>query len=152
MSLSLRDLILAHVPEDGSAIGNMVLLALLREQVPGLSDEEYAAAKDDLVAEGLLGKGRGRGGSVFLAGVEDDEDGEDDGERVDGDGLAHEKRLEDVAFELLDADDDGEHDDRGDRSVGDERDDDGDGQGALHGGSRGGHGSSVRRGRGPRPR
>lgn len=77
MSLSLRDLILAHVPEDGSAIGNMALLALLREQVPGLSDEEYAAAKDHLVAEGLLGKGRGRGGSVFLAGVEDDEDGED---------------------------------------------------------------------------
>lgn len=77
MSLSLRDLILAHVPEDGSAIGNMALLALLREQVPGLSDEEYAAAKDDLVAEGLLGKGRGRGGSVFLAGIEDDEDGED---------------------------------------------------------------------------
>lgn len=77
MSLSLRDLILAHVPEDGSAIGNMALLALLREQMSGLSDEEYAAAKDDLVAEGLLGKGRGRGGSVFLAGIEDDEDGED---------------------------------------------------------------------------
>ncbi|WP_206073288.1 site-specific DNA-methyltransferase [Erythrobacter colymbi] len=76
----MRDLILAHVPEDGSAIGNMALLALLREQVPGLSDEEYAAAKDDLVAEGLLGKGRGRGGSVFLASIEDDEDGEDDGE------------------------------------------------------------------------
>lgn len=76
MSLSLRDLILAHVPEDGSAIGNMALLALLREQVPSLSDEEYVAAKDDLVAQGLLGKGRGRGGSVFLAGIEDDEEDE----------------------------------------------------------------------------
>lgn len=83
MSLSLRDLILAHVPEDGSAIGNLALLALLREQVPGLSDEDYAAAKDDLVAEGLLGKGRGRGGTVFLAGIDDDEDDGEDGE--DGD-------------------------------------------------------------------
>lgn len=83
MSQSLRDLILAHIPEDGSAIGNLALLALLREQVPGLSDEDYAAAKDDLVAEGLLGKGRGRGGSVFLAGIDDDEDDGEDGE--DGD-------------------------------------------------------------------
>jgi adenine-specific DNA-methyltransferase len=85
MSLSLRDLILAHVPEDGSAIGNMALVALLREKVPGLSDEEYAATKDDLVAEGLLGKGRGRGGSVFLAGVDFDDDEDED---TDGDGFS----------------------------------------------------------------
>ena len=80
MSAALRDLILAHVPEDGSAIGNMALLALLREQTPGLSEEAYGAVKDDLVAEGLLGKGRGRGGSVFLLGFEDDgeEEGADD--------------------------------------------------------------------------
>jgi adenine-specific DNA-methyltransferase len=78
MTSSLRDLILAHVPEDGSAIGNMALLALLREVMPRLSNEEYSAAKDELVDEGVLGKGRGRGGSVFIAGVEDDEDGEDD--------------------------------------------------------------------------
>lgn len=76
----IRDLILANVPEDGSAIGNMALVAMLRETVPGLTDEEYTAAKDDLVAEGLLGKGRGRGGSVFLLGFEDedDEEGADD--------------------------------------------------------------------------
>ena len=56
MSLSIRDLILANVPEDGSAIGNMALVALLRETVPELTDEEYTAAKDDLAAEGLLDK------------------------------------------------------------------------------------------------
>lgn len=80
MSSSIRDLILASVPEDGSAIGNMALVALLRESVPGLTDGEYGAAKDELVDEGLLGKGRGRGGSVFLLGFEDDEDedGDDD--------------------------------------------------------------------------
>jgi adenine-specific DNA-methyltransferase len=79
MTSSLRDLILFHVPEDGSSIGNMALLALLRELVPGLSDEEYSAAKDELVDEGVLGKGRGRGGSVFLAGIEDAEDDEQAG-------------------------------------------------------------------------
>lgn len=78
MSKALRDLILANVPQDGSAIGNMALVALLRETVPGLTDEEYTGAKDELVAEGLLGKGRGRGGSVFLLGLEDDEDDEGD--------------------------------------------------------------------------
>ncbi|BEU99452.1 site-specific DNA-methyltransferase [Novosphingobium olei] len=78
MSKALRDLILANVPQDGSAIGNMALVALLRETVPGLTDEEYTGAKDELVAEGLLGKGRGRGGSVFLLGFEDDEDDEGD--------------------------------------------------------------------------
>lgn len=80
MSSSTRDLILANVPEDGSAIGNMALVALLRETVPELTDVEYGAARDKLVNEGLLGKGRGRGGSVFLLGFEDeeDQDGDDD--------------------------------------------------------------------------
>jgi adenine-specific DNA-methyltransferase len=79
MSSSVRDLILANVPEDGSAIGNMALVALLREAMPGLTDEAYSAAKDDLVAEGLLGKGRGRGGSVFLLGSEEGGDEDEDG-------------------------------------------------------------------------
>lgn len=80
MSSTIRDLILGNVPEDGSAIGNLALIALLRDTVPSLTDEEFSAAKDELVDEGVLGKGRGRGGSVFLLGFEDDqeEEGEDD--------------------------------------------------------------------------
>ncbi len=74
MSSTIRDLILGNVPEDGSAIGNFALIALLRDTVPSLTDEEYSAAKDELVDEGVLGKGRGRGGSVFLLGFEDDEE------------------------------------------------------------------------------
>ncbi|MDF3608278.1 site-specific DNA-methyltransferase [Paracoccus sp. DMF-8] len=77
MSDSLRDLVLAHIPEDGSAIGNGALIARLREIVPNLSDEDYAAAKDSLVDEGILGKGKGRGGSVYLI-TEDDEDEDQD--------------------------------------------------------------------------
>jgi len=77
MSDSLRDLVLAHIPEDGSAISNGALIARLREIVPNLSDEDYAAAKDALVDEGILGKGKGRGGSVYLI-TEDDEDEDQD--------------------------------------------------------------------------
>lgn len=77
MSNNVRDIILANVPEDGSAIGNLAMLALLREISPGLTNDEYDAAKDELVAEGLLGKGRGRGGSIFLLGFENDEDDAD---------------------------------------------------------------------------
>ena len=71
MSDSLTDLILSLTPEDGSSIGNGAMLALLREHVPALSDQDYAAARDELVDEGVLGRGRGRGGSIYRADVTD---------------------------------------------------------------------------------
>ena len=64
---TLRDLILQLVPADGSTIGNQALIAELRNHVPDLDDAEYHTAKGALVAEGLLAKGRGRGGSVSRA-------------------------------------------------------------------------------------
>lgn len=64
---TLRDLILDLVPADGSTIGNQALIAELRKHLPDLDEAEYHAAKEALVAEGLLAKGRGRGGSVFRA-------------------------------------------------------------------------------------
>jgi adenine-specific DNA-methyltransferase len=63
----ISELILSLVPEDGSSIGNGAMLALLREQMPDLAEDDYVAAKDALVAKGLLAKGRGRGGSVSRA-------------------------------------------------------------------------------------
>jgi adenine-specific DNA-methyltransferase len=71
MSDSLTDLILSLTPEDGSSIGNGAMMALLREHLPGLTDEEYGAARDDLVEDGQLAKGRGRGGSIYRADVAD---------------------------------------------------------------------------------
>ena len=71
MSDSLTDLILSLMPEDGSSIGNGAMMAFLREHVPALSDEDYAAARDELVDEGVLGRGRGRGGSIYRADVTD---------------------------------------------------------------------------------
>ncbi len=73
MSISvqtLRDLILQLVPADGSTIGNQALIAELQNFLPELSDAEYHAAKDALVVERMLMKGRGRGGSVSRTGSE----------------------------------------------------------------------------------
>jgi adenine-specific DNA-methyltransferase len=71
MSDSLTDLILSLTPEDGSSIGNGAMMALLHEHLPGLADEDYAAARDELVEDGTLGRGRGRGGSIYRADVAD---------------------------------------------------------------------------------
>lgn len=71
MANRLANLILAHTPEDGSSIGNGALIALLREQISDLTDEDYEAARDALVDEGVLAKGKGRGGSVYRADVAD---------------------------------------------------------------------------------
>ncbi|PTM75817.1 site-specific DNA-methyltransferase [Cereibacter johrii] len=67
MSDSLRDLVLSLIPEDGSTIGNRALIARLRENLPDLTDEDYHEVRDQMIAEGVLTKGRGQGGSVARA-------------------------------------------------------------------------------------
>ena len=59
--------ILANVPQDCSTIGNLALLGVLRNQLTDLDEGDYLAAKEALVADGLIVKGKGRGGSVALA-------------------------------------------------------------------------------------
>jgi adenine-specific DNA-methyltransferase len=71
MSDSLADLILSLTPEDGSSIGNAAILARLRDQLPDLTEEDYASACDALVDEGLLARGKGRGGSIYRADIAD---------------------------------------------------------------------------------
>ncbi|TIQ03831.1 site-specific DNA-methyltransferase [Mesorhizobium sp.] len=88
MSDSLAELILTLTPEDGSSINNGAMLTLLRAQVPSLSDDAYVNARDTLVDEGVLGRGRGRGGSIFRIveqAIDEDEDSEDS-EDLDEDG------------------------------------------------------------------
>ncbi|WP_314190579.1 hypothetical protein [Paracoccus yeei] len=58
----ISDLILTLSPEDGSTIGNGAMLALLREHMPDLAEDDYIAARDALIDEGVLGRGKGRGG------------------------------------------------------------------------------------------
>jgi len=64
---TLRSALLATVPATGESIGNQLLLERLQGQLPDLTLEQYRAARDALVAEGLLAKGRGRGGAVRRA-------------------------------------------------------------------------------------
>ena len=71
---NLREALLALVPADGSTIGNVRLRQALTEKLGhDIDDTTYEAARDALVADGILAKGPGRGGSVRLAIV----DGED---------------------------------------------------------------------------
>jgi adenine-specific DNA-methyltransferase len=71
MSSDLSDLILSLTPEDGSSIGNGAMLALLRDHIPTLTDDAYTEARDALIDEGTLGRGKGRGGSIYRADVAD---------------------------------------------------------------------------------
>ena len=71
MSSDLSDLILSLTPDDGSSIGNGAMFALLRERISELTDDAYAEARDALIDEGTLRRGKGRGGSVHRANVAD---------------------------------------------------------------------------------
>lgn len=79
MSDDLSRLLFSLTPEDGSSIGNGAMMALLKERVPDLSEEAYFEARDALIDEGLIARGRGRGGSIYRLFDEDaDEDVEED--------------------------------------------------------------------------
>ena len=65
MSSNLSDLILSLLPEDGSSIANSTVIALLKEYLPQLSESDYSEARDEMVNNGLLGLGKGRGGSIY---------------------------------------------------------------------------------------
>jgi type I restriction enzyme M protein len=65
MSQTLRDRFLAVLEQLGGSAGNGRLLAEL-----GWKDEIYHTVRGELFNEGLLLAGRGRGGSVSLAGYE----------------------------------------------------------------------------------
>ncbi len=84
MTDSLADLVLACTPEDGSTIGNGAVLALLREALPGLADEDYTAVREALIDQGLLVRGRGQSGSI----ARPVSDGDDEEGEADDDGFA----------------------------------------------------------------
>lgn len=76
----LRNALLAQLEELGGSAGNKTLreameVTLGREVL----QEDYDEVKDELVAESVLGRGKGKGGSVFLAegGAEENEEGDD---------------------------------------------------------------------------
>lgn len=64
----IRACLLSLVPENGAAVGNTALRrdleARLRAEGLELSEDDYWSAHAALIAEGMLMKGQGRGGSV----------------------------------------------------------------------------------------
>ncbi len=63
-----RDVLLSLIPESGTSIGNSTLRDQFRGRIGGdgetFSDQDYWQLRDLLIDEGLIGQGRGRGGSV----------------------------------------------------------------------------------------
>ena len=94
----IAEILYSILPEDGSAIGNASALTQVRAQLPDLSVEDYAAARDALVASGRGVKGRGRGGSIARA-VNDDLEDEDS---TDGDEDAEDEDEDEFALEVED--------------------------------------------------
>ena len=63
----IKALLLSLLPKDGSTVGNLSLREQLRTQHQlEISDEEFDAARQSLLTEGVVGKGRGRGGATYL--------------------------------------------------------------------------------------
>jgi len=62
----LSQALLAAVPVTGS-IGNQSLFEQLHGQFAELTEEQFWVARDALIEQGVLVKGRGRGGSVLRA-------------------------------------------------------------------------------------
>ncbi len=63
----IKQLILKHVPQDGKTIGNIKIQEKIANDGTELSEAHYVDARDQLISEGTLVKGRGRGGSVALS-------------------------------------------------------------------------------------
>ncbi len=62
---SIRDFVLAQLPADGSTVGNRKSIGQLEEAYGAdFGEESYWQVRDELVEENLVGKGRGRGGSI----------------------------------------------------------------------------------------
>lgn len=79
MDSRIRDAILAAVPDDGRTIGNKSLFRDVRarlDQAGQVTDDDaIEAARGRLIAQGVLAKGRGRGGSVYLTQAHAETDG-----------------------------------------------------------------------------
>jgi adenine-specific DNA-methyltransferase len=67
---TLQTVILKLLPADHSTVGNQALLQRIRETgALDASDDEFQAAREALFEQGLIVKGKGRGGSIALRSV-----------------------------------------------------------------------------------
>ena len=65
---ALRAAMVAMLPEDGTPVLNRVMRVMLARKLErDVDDATFFAARDDLLAQGVVGRLRGQGGQVFLA-------------------------------------------------------------------------------------
>jgi hypothetical protein len=62
----IRTELLKHVPKGGGPVGNSTLRKKLSSSALKVKEDEYWTARNTLIADGVLTKGRGKGGSVYL--------------------------------------------------------------------------------------
>src|SRR4051794_21837293 len=84
-SPELKALIQELVPPNGESIGNQALLSLIRKRDASVADEDFKAARGELIEACVLGRGRGRGGSVYRVdnGAEPEPPGDSDEEETE---------------------------------------------------------------------
>jgi Helix-turn-helix domain of resolvase len=70
---TVRTAILRAVPLDGSSLSNQKLIKAVA-QISDASEKSIRAVLDALIDEGVLAKGKGRGGSVYIATSSDEDD------------------------------------------------------------------------------
>ena len=62
----IRKAILKELPKGGTAVGNLSLRERIADRLEAnVSEDDYYAAREKLIDDGKLAKGRGRGGSVY---------------------------------------------------------------------------------------
>lgn len=63
----IKSLLLSLLSKDGSTVGNISLKEQIRDEYQlDISDKDFDAARNQLLDEGIIGKGRGRGGATYL--------------------------------------------------------------------------------------
>jgi hypothetical protein len=71
-----------YLPKDGSAIGNMTLIAELRKKYKDLTDDDYWKVRNNLIDSGKISKAMGKGGSVYLLEISPQENKKDEAKKA----------------------------------------------------------------------
>lgn len=69
-----KEIFLELLPKNGATIGNKTVRPQLREQIKkdwsqSITEDDYWAIRDSLIADGRIKMGRGKGGAVYLVNV-----------------------------------------------------------------------------------
>ncbi|MCY4265501.1 MAG: hypothetical protein OXE78_11680 [Gammaproteobacteria bacterium] len=67
----ISNLIMSLMPEDGSSISNGAMMTRLCNHNTNITEDAYEAAREALIEDVILGRGKGRGGRIYRIDVTD---------------------------------------------------------------------------------